>query len=123
MNPRKPIKLNWDGAEYKTIVNMALIGRIDDEIGILKLMKMKPADPKIFIIVQLVYVLLEEAGLDITLDDVWDGLGDKIDPKALFSILKEVTPMLLPNFNGIGKKKPTPKKKPKPRKKKAKIKK
>lgn len=117
MNPRKPIKLKWDDAEYKTIVNMALIGRIDDEVGILKLVRMKSGDPKIFIIVQLVYILLEEAGLDITLDDVWDGLGDKIDPKALFSILSEITPMLLPNFNGIGKKKPTPKKKTKPRKK------
>lgn len=125
MNPRKPIKLNWDGVEYKTIVNMSLIARIDEEVGILKLMAIKPDNPKIFIIIQLVYILLEEAGAvvvykddkkkdctrSISLEDVYDGLGDKADPKALFSVLAEITPMLLPNFNGVAKKKAAPKKK------------
>lgn len=114
---RKPIKLTWEGAEYKTIVNMALIARIDDEIGILKLMGMKRDNPKIFIIIQLVYILLEEAGLNITLEDVYDGLGDKVESKALFSVLGEITPMLMPNFNGIAKKKAVPRKKRKPSKK------
>lgn len=117
MNIRKPIKISWDGAEYKTIVDMVLIGRIDDEVGILKLVRMKADDPKIFIIVKLVHILLEEAGLNITIEDVWDGLGDKVDPKDLFSIMSEITPMLLPNFNGIAKKKATPRKKRKPSKK------
>lgn len=114
---RKPIKVKWEGVEYKTIVNMLLIERIDDEVGILKLMRMKSSDPKIFIIVRLIHILLEEAGLKITVEDVWDGLGDKVDPQDLFSVMSEITPMLLPNFNGIAKKKVTPKMKRKTKKK------
>lgn len=132
MNMRKPINLKWDGVEYKTIVNMSLIARIDDEIGIIKLMSMKKDNPKIFIIIQLVYILLEEAGAvvvyedkkgkkdtrSISLEDIYDGMGDKADPKALFSVLREITPMLMPNFNGIAKKKAAPRKKRKASKKK-----
>lgn len=114
---RKPIKIKWEGAEYKTIVNMLLIERVDDEIGILKLMRMKAEDPKIFMIIKLVYILLDEAGLDITLEDVYDGMGDKADAKDLFSVLREITPMLMPNFNGIAKKKAVPRKRRKPQKK------
>lgn len=117
MSNRKPIKLKWEGVEYKVIVNMLLIGRIDDEVGILKLMRMTKDNPKIVIIIQLVHILLDESGLDITLEQVYDGLGDKINPSALFSLLSEITPMLLPNLNGIAKKKATPKKKRKPSKK------
>lgn len=103
---RKPIKLTWEGVEYKIIVNMLLIERIDDEINILSLMRIDPKKPPIVKVCKLIYVLLDEAGADVTFQDVWEGLGDKVDPKALFSVLGEITPMLLPNFNGITKKKP-----------------
>ena len=116
MASRKPIKLSWEGKEYKTIVNMLLIGRIDDEIGILKLMRMEQDNPKIVIIIKLVHILLEEAGLNISLEDVYDGLGDKIDPADLFTLLSEITPMILPNFNGIAKKSDHHGRKARPRK-------
>jgi len=114
---RKPIKISWEGVEQKIVVNMLLIERIDNEVGILKLLRMKPEDPKIFPIIKLLYILLDESGLDISLDDVYDGLGDKVELSALFSVLTEITPMIMPNFNGVAKKKPTPKKRRKPSKK------
>lgn len=103
---RKPIKIKWEGVEYKIIVNMLLIERVDEEINILSLMRINPEKPPIVKICKLLYVLLDEAGADVTLEGVFDGLGDKVDPKALFSVLGEITPMLLPNFNGLAKKKP-----------------
>lgn len=114
---RKPIKINWKGEEFKIVVNMLLIERIDEEINILSLLRIEPKKPPIVKICKLIYVLLDEAGAGVTLDDVWDGLGDNIEAKDLFAVLSEITPMLLPNFNGLAKKKATPKKKRKPRKK------
>lgn len=114
---RKPIRIDWKGEEYKIVVNMLLIERIDEEINILSLLRIDPKKPPIVKICKLIYVLLDEAGVGVTLDDVWDGLGDNIEPKALFSVLNEITPMLLPNFNGLAKKKATPRKKQKKQKK------
>ena len=114
---RKPIRINWEGVEHKIIVNMLLIERIDDEIGIIKIMRSTPSNPKIFLTAKLIYILLDESGLDIKLDDVYDGLGSDISNEDLQAVMSEITPMLLPNFNGIAKKKAAPKKKRKPRKK------
>lgn len=112
---RKPIKINWEGAEYKTIVNMLLIERIDDEIGIIKIMRSTADNPKIFITARLIYILLNEAGLEVSLEQVYDGLGSDISNKDLQAVMKEITPMLLPQFNGVAKKKASPKQKRKPR--------
>lgn len=108
---RKPIKLKWEGVEYKIIVDMLLIERVDDEIGIIKIMSSTPANPKIVVPARLIHLLLNEAGLEINLEDVYDGLGHDISNKDLKAVMKEITPMLLPQFNGIAKKKTTPKKK------------
>ena len=114
---RKPIKINWEGVEHKIIVNMLLIERIDDEIGIIKIMRSTADNPKIFLTAKLIYILLDESGLDIDLETVYDGLGEDISNKDLSAVMKEITPMLLPQFGGIAKKKVSPKKKRKPRKK------
>ncbi len=128
---RKPIKLSWEGVEYKIIVNMLLIGRIDDEVGIIKIMRTTTANPKIFLTAQLIHILLDECGVvidykndddeddtrPISLEDVYDGLGSDISNKDLQSVMKEITPMLLPQFNGVAKKKDSPKRRRKPRKK------
>lgn len=114
---RKPIAINWEGVEYKIIVNMLLIERIDDEVGIIKIMQNTADNPKIFVTAKLLYVLLNEAGLEIELEQVYDGLGSDIKNKDLKAVMKEITPMLLPQFKGIAKKKAAPKKRRKPRKK------
>jgi len=117
MGARTPIKISWEGVEYKIIVNMLLLERIDDEIGIIKIMGNNALNPKIFTTARFIHLLLDEAGLKIDLEQVYDGLGEDISNDDLKAVMKEITPMLLPQFNGIAKKKASPKKKRKPRKK------
>lgn len=113
---RKPIKITWEGVEYKIIVNMLLIERIDDEIGVIKIMQNTAANPKIFVTAKLLHVLLNEAGLKIELESVYDGLGSDIKTEDLKAVMKEITPMLLPQFKVVAKKKPSTKKRRKKKK-------
>jgi len=108
---RKPIVLTWGGVDQKIIVNMQLIERIDNEVNILKLVSSNEDNVSIVKISKLIWILLEESGLEIAWDDVYQGLGDSADMDALQSVMQEITPMLLPNFKSVGKKKRSARKK------------
>jgi len=112
---RKPIKLTWDGEEYKIIVNMLLIERIDDEVNILKLISMDKDSASIVKISKFLWALLDEAGAGVSWEEVYEGLGDpdNIDKDDLYKVIQEITPMLLPQFKVVAKKKTTKRKKKK----------
>lgn len=118
---RKQVKLAWQGQEYKVFITMLVIERVDDECNILKLMgAFESGKIQLVKISKLLYILLDEAGAEITWEEVYLGLGDpeKIDQVTLFGLMGELMPMLIPSFNGPAKKKPSSTRKKKPVKKK-----
>ena len=105
---RKPIELSWEGKPHKIMVTMEVIERIDDKLNILSFVKAISGDtPPISKVSKLIYLLLEEAGVKVTWQDVYDGFGDesKIDSGSLTALMAEILPSLLPRFNGVTKKK------------------
>ena len=118
MAVRKPFKLSWEGVEYSIIVNMTIIDRIDEELNILSLARMsKPENVRLTKIAKLIFILLDEAGANVTYEAVYDGMNDagKMDQKAGFAVVGAILPQLLPSLNGVAKKKPASRK-PRPKK-------
>lgn len=108
MRLRKPFLLKWSEENYSVVISMAVIDRIDDEINILSLTRMgSESEFRITKVAKLIYILLDEAGADVTYESVYEGMSDsgKIDQSQLFSVIGEILPQLLPSFDGVAKKK------------------
>ena len=113
MAVRKPFKLAWEGVHYSLIINMTVIDRVDDELNILSLARMSSEkDFRITKLAKLIYILLDEAGADVSYEGVYNGMNDaaKIEKDAAFSVIGSILPQLLPSFNGVAKKKPASRK-------------
>lgn len=114
MSIKAPINLAWEGVNYKVIVDMALIERIDDELNILSLARMnKPEDVKLTKIAKLIYILLDSAGADVDAESVYQNMAiNTPDDESMFTVVGAILPKLLPNFNSGKKKAITRKRKP-----------
>ena len=104
---RKPVKLAWNGKSKKLIVTMLVIERIQNEVGIMELTKVNADNMNFPLVSKFFYILLDEAGFDLTWDQVFDNIFDtsNSDSRALLGVMAEIMPMFLPNFKTVIKKK------------------
>ena len=102
---RKSIKLNWSGTDYKIIITMGVIDKIDDEINLVTLVSQyESGDIRLTKVARLIAILLNEGGADVEVDDVFHALFGSGDFEQ-----SQVGDMLTGIFSAIF---PEPKKKP-----------
>jgi hypothetical protein len=103
---RKELKLNWQGTEYKCLITMSVIDRIEDELNLILMMEQtRKGDVRFAKVARLFAILLNEAGADVTTDEVYHGMfdgGAQLDDVVV--LLSQVFTVIFPEPA----KKPTP---------------
>jgi len=104
MGMKTPIKLTWGGRDYKILVTMEVIDRLEDHLNLWKILtQTSEKDIRFSKIAKLIALLLNEGGCDTTQEKVYEGMFGQGSVSA-----KDLTPMLAQIFAAVY---PTPKKK------------
>lgn len=113
---RKPIDIGWKGEVKKLVINMLIIERVNNEIGVLNASRIDPNNLDFVKMSKLYYILLDESGAEVEWMEVYDTIykGTKKQKQAFFANYNEICQMLMPDFGTpLAKKKTKPKKKKK----------
>lgn len=103
---RKELAINWQEKEYKCLITMQVIDRIEDELNLILMMEQtRKKDVRFAKVARLFAILLNEAGADVTTDDVYQGMfGGGFDLNDVVTLLSQVFSVIFPDPV----KKPTP---------------
>ena len=72
---RKELILNWEGKPFKLMVTMQVIDKIEDSINIGRLLAQHATgDIRFSHVARFIALLLNEAGADVTQEDVYAGM-------------------------------------------------
>jgi hypothetical protein len=72
---RKQIELTWQGKEYKPLITMEVIDRIEDTLNLsLMVSQQTNGDFRLSRVARLLSILINEAGGETTQKSVWDGM-------------------------------------------------
>lgn len=117
---REPIELGWKGEKKNLVIDMLVIERVNNEIGVLNAGRVDPKNLDFVKMSKLYFILLTEVGFELEWMEVYDSIyqGTAKQKKAFFGNYNKICQMLMPDFgNPIAKKKATPKSKKKAKKK------
>lgn len=74
---RKELELNWGGKDYKLMVTMAVIDRIEDHLSVAKMaQQLSTGDIRLSHVAKLISLILNEAGADVDQEAVYVGLTE-----------------------------------------------
>lgn len=113
---RKPVEFSWKGKKKKLIIDMLIIERVNNEIGITNLTKFDPDNFDFVKISKFYYIIFDECGFDAKWMDIYDiiFIADDVSKAGIAKDYFEHVKQFLPNFNAPAlKKKSIPKKRSK----------
>jgi len=75
MGLRKELVLNWQGEKYKLLVTMSVIDKLEDSINIGRLLAQHATgDIRFSHVARFVSLLLNQAGAEVTQEEVYSGM-------------------------------------------------
>ncbi len=96
---RKPLVITWKGKDYKLIVTMDVIDRVEGQINIGRLLAQQTTgDIRFSHVAKFIAILLTEAGCETTQEDVYTGMfsGGDITPANLLGFMTSVLSAFFP---------------------------
>ena len=110
---RQPIDLSWKGKKKKLIINMEIIERVNNEIGIINLTKLDPDNFDFVKISKFYFIIFDECGFDADWMDIYNliFISDDVSKAGIAKDYFEHVKHFLPNFAAPVKKKRAVKKK------------
>lgn len=100
------VNLEWHGVKYPVLIDMAMIERIEETINLAELVRDCSTGKLVFSKAsRFVATLLNEAGAEVTTDDVFSGMfdGEGAAPAAVMNMVSSILGAIFP----APKKKPT----------------
>lgn len=103
---RKPIELGWKGKDYKLLITMEVIDRIEDEVNLTQIANQaNSGDIRFSKVAKLFAVLLDLAGASVTQEEVYQSMfSDAPTTKQVVGILN---PVMMAIFPDVSEKKPS----------------
>lgn len=111
---RKPIELSWKGKKKNLVIDMLIIERVNNEIGVMSLTKFDTDNFDFVKISKFYYILFDECGFNAEWIDIYNVIfiADDTSKDGIAKDYFEHIKYFLPNFNN-----PTIKKKSSQKKK------
>lgn len=96
---RKEVELAWNGESCSVLVTMGVIERIEEHLNLAKVAyDLSQGDVKMSHAARLVATLLNEGGINVQVDDVYEGMftGESSDTQAVFSMMSDIVGAVFP---------------------------
>ena len=96
---RKKLELNWQGKEYSLLVTMEVIDRVEDKINVGRLLAQQTTgDIRFSHTAKFIAILLNEAGANVTQEDVYSGMfsGGDITPENMIPFMNNIFTAFFP---------------------------
>lgn len=99
MSLRREIALNWGGKEYRVLITMAVIDRLENHINLAVLVAQSArGDIRFSHAAKLIALLLNEAGCKVTAEDVYEGMfgGGEVSIAEVVALLSNIFSAIFP---------------------------